>query len=183
MSRIARLACLIHAASVHSEPGSNSPSNRIPPTNMAGTFEVNRSSETPRQQLGVGSTSLNCQRALWILPLRRIKSGQKKSTLFSGALKPSKRGRGCLGCQTEERWKNVQPDSLLSGNGEHNTGGWACQGSKCMAAWQPAPLFSSVFVRYSWSTFRSFPQNRSELKKANHFRHPAWRTRHAVWRA
>ena len=68
LAGIARLACLIHAASVRSEPGSNSPSNK---------HTVNRSGET-LETSGVGQHVLNCQRAM-------LKRDKKRAPSLEGA--------------------------------------------------------------------------------------------------
>ena len=80
LAGIARLACLIHAASVRSEPGSNSPSNMFPAFRRSfrrGAFEVIRSGEA-QELADVGQHVLNCQRALL--------NKRKKERLLSKAL-------------------------------------------------------------------------------------------------
>ncbi len=53
-ARGVRLACLIHAASVHSEPGSNSPLSKSRPDDSGSTSSLAPADQRPRGSLGAG---------------------------------------------------------------------------------------------------------------------------------
>ena len=74
-----RLACLIHAASVHSEPGSNSPSRKVRPDDSGSTVQIQAADKKPRPRCRTRGRSPGSRTSHCAVPLPKSLSPPKRA--------------------------------------------------------------------------------------------------------